>query len=182
MFTFLSTITVAHQKFFCWIFTHHVITKYTHYITLLHTIHEHLHLYILWNSVVIKYEVVSKILRNGATIYTAVVVARSTGPNRPNCEFRVLLRRFTATAWKHAKTSPWTLARTDLAASPWQQHISHHWEDPGWITEFLTRWQKRTSRNHSKNERECGTSVYMLERTTLRVMAVNRPYGEFYDF
>jgi DNA-directed RNA polymerase subunit N (RpoN/RPB10) len=38
------------------------------------------------------YEVVSKIFRTGAAIYTAVVVARSTGPNRPNCEFRVLLR------------------------------------------------------------------------------------------
>jgi hypothetical protein len=40
----------------------------------------------------VPYEVVSKILRIGAAIYTAVVVARSTGPNRPNCEFRVLLR------------------------------------------------------------------------------------------
>jgi hypothetical protein len=30
------------------------------------------------------YEVVSKIFRNSAAIYTAVVVARSTGPNRPN--------------------------------------------------------------------------------------------------
>jgi hypothetical protein len=43
------------------------------------------------------YEVVSKIFRTGAAIYTAVVVARSTGPNRPNCEFRDLLRRFAAT-------------------------------------------------------------------------------------
>jgi hypothetical protein len=43
------------------------------------------------------YEVVSKIFRNGPAIYTADVVARSTGPNRPNCEFRVLLRRFAAT-------------------------------------------------------------------------------------
>jgi hypothetical protein len=65
-----------------------------------------------------KYEVVSKIFRTGAAIYTEVVVARSTGPNRPNCEFRVLLQRFAATAWKRAKTSPRTLARTDLAASP----------------------------------------------------------------
>jgi hypothetical protein len=37
------------------------------------------------------YEVLSKIYRIGAAIYTAVVVARS-------CEFRVLLRRFAATA------------------------------------------------------------------------------------
>jgi hypothetical protein len=35
--------------------------------------------------------VTSKIFRFGAAIYTAVVVARSTGPNRPNCEFRFLL-------------------------------------------------------------------------------------------
>jgi hypothetical protein len=33
-------------------------------------------------------KVVSKIFRTGVAIYTAVVVARSTGPNRPNCEFR----------------------------------------------------------------------------------------------
>jgi hypothetical protein len=36
------------------------------------------------------HEVVSKIFRPDAEIYTAVVVVRSTGPNRPNCEFRVL--------------------------------------------------------------------------------------------
>jgi hypothetical protein len=39
----------------------------------------------------VSYEEVSKIFRNGAAIYTAVVVARRTDPNRPNCEFRVLL-------------------------------------------------------------------------------------------
>jgi hypothetical protein len=44
------------------------------------------------------FEVVSKIFRTGVTIYTAVVVARSTCPDRSNCEFRVLLRRFAATA------------------------------------------------------------------------------------
>jgi hypothetical protein len=36
--------------------------------------------------------------RTGAAIYTATAVARSTGPNRPYCEFRVLLRRFAGTA------------------------------------------------------------------------------------
>jgi hypothetical protein len=30
------------------------------------------------------YDVVSKIFRTGAAIYTAVVVARSTGPKKPN--------------------------------------------------------------------------------------------------
>jgi hypothetical protein len=44
------------------------------------------------------YEVVSKIFRTGAAIYTAVVVARSASPNTPNGEFRVLLRRFAAIA------------------------------------------------------------------------------------
>jgi hypothetical protein len=29
---------------------------------------------------------------------------------------------------------------------------------------------------------ENGTSVYMREGTTSRVMVANRPYGEFYDF
>jgi hypothetical protein len=50
-----------------------------------------------FTSCEILYEVVSKILWTGAAIYTAVVVARSTGLNRPNCEFRVLLRSFAAT-------------------------------------------------------------------------------------
>jgi hypothetical protein len=51
------------------------------------------------------YEVVSKIFRTGAAIHTAAVTAQRICPNRPNCEFRVLLRRFAATAWKRAKTS-----------------------------------------------------------------------------
>jgi hypothetical protein len=37
------------------------------------------------------YEVESKIFRTGAAIYTTVVVARNTCPNRPDFEFRVLL-------------------------------------------------------------------------------------------
>jgi hypothetical protein len=66
------------------------------------------------------YEVVSKIFRTVATIYTTAVVAWITSHNRPNCEFRVILRRFAVTAWKRTKMSPRTLARTDLAALPWQ--------------------------------------------------------------
>jgi hypothetical protein len=76
------------------------------------------------------YEVLSKTFRTGGAIYTSVVVARSTGLNRPNCEFRVLLRRFAATAWKRAKMSPRTLARTGLAASPWQRSVSHFRRHP----------------------------------------------------
>jgi hypothetical protein len=32
------------------------------------------------------------------------------------------------------------------------------------------------------NGGDSGTGVYMRERTTSRVMAADRPYGEFYDF
>jgi hypothetical protein len=34
----------------------------------------------------------------------------------------------------------------------------------------------------SKNGGDGGTSVYTQEGTTLRVMAADRPYGEFHDF
>jgi hypothetical protein len=33
-----------------------------------------------------------------------------------------------------------------------------------------------------KTEESVGTGVYMREGTTSRVMAVDRPYGDFYDF
>jgi hypothetical protein len=46
----------------------------------------------------------------------------------------------------------------------------------------LTLSQKRTSRKRSKNGRDGGTDVYTWEGTTSRVMAADRPYGEFYDF
>jgi hypothetical protein len=76
------------------------------------------------------YEVVSKIFRTGVAIYIAIVVARGIAPNRPNCEFRVILRRFMATAWKRAKTSPRNLTRIDLAASYWQRPVSHYRPHP----------------------------------------------------
>ena len=37
-------------------------------------------------------------------------------------------------------------------------------------------------RNHSKNEGDGGTCVYVREGTTLRVTAADRPYGEFNHF
>jgi hypothetical protein len=41
-------------------------------------------------------------------------------PGRPNSQFRLLLWRFTVTAWKCAKTSTWALATKELAvASRW---------------------------------------------------------------
>jgi hypothetical protein len=46
----------------------------------------------------------------------------------------------------------------------------------------LTLRQKRTSRKRSKTGGDGGTGVYMREETTSRVMAADRPYGEFYDF
>jgi hypothetical protein len=39
-----------------------------------------------------------------------------------------------------------------------------------------------TSRKRSKNGGDGGTVVYMREETTSRVMAVDRPYGEFMIF
>jgi hypothetical protein len=46
----------------------------------------------------------------------------------------------------------------------------------------LTFWEKRTSSKRSTNGGEGGTGVYMREGNTSRVMAADRPYGEFYDF
>jgi hypothetical protein len=46
----------------------------------------------------------------------------------------------------------------------------------------LTLWQIRTSRKRSIYGGDGGTDVYMREGTNSRVMAADRPYGEFYDF
>jgi hypothetical protein len=48
--------------------------------------------------------------------------------------------------------------------------------------EYLTFWQKRTSRKRPKNGGDGGTGVYMREGTTSRVITADRPFGEFYDF
>jgi hypothetical protein len=50
------------------------------------------------------------------------------------------------------------------------------------IEEIQTESQKRTSRKRFKNGGDGGTGVYMQEGNTSRVMVVDRPYGEFYDF
>jgi hypothetical protein len=44
---------------------------------------------------------------------------------RPNSQCRTLLWWFTVTAWKCAKTSPWTLATKELAVASRQRTISH---------------------------------------------------------
>jgi hypothetical protein len=46
----------------------------------------------------------------------------------------------------------------------------------------LTFWLERTSRKRSKNWGNAGTDDSMRKGTTSRVMADDRPYGEFYDF
>jgi hypothetical protein len=48
--------------------------------------------------------------------------------------------------------------------------------------ECLTLWQKRTSRKRFKHGRDGGTTVYVREGTTSRMIAADRPYGEFYEF
>jgi hypothetical protein len=40
---------------------------------------------------------------------------------------------------------------------------------------------EKTSRKYSKNGGDGGTGIYMRKGTTSRVMAADRPYGEFYD-
>ena len=88
-------------------------------------------------------------------------------PNRPNYEFWVLLQQFVATAWKRAKTSPQTLTRTDLAASPWQRPVSHVHPHPAVFGEkqngchpsptvlpwFGTLWLLPISKNEIEAER-----------------------------
>jgi hypothetical protein len=50
------------------------------------------------------------------------------------------------------------------------------------LQRVLDTLTERTSRKRSKNGGYIGTGVYMREGTISRVMAADRPYGEFYDF
>jgi hypothetical protein len=58
--------------------------------------------------------------------------------------------------------------------------VWYHWRPNR--RQCLTFSQKRTSMKRSKNGGDGGTDVYMKEGTTSRVMAADRPHGEFYDF
>jgi hypothetical protein len=55
-------------------------------------------------------------------------------------------------------------------------------EIPAELQRVLDTLTEKDFKQHSKNEGDGGTDVYMWEGTTLRVMAADRPYGEFYDF
>ena len=66
-----------------------------------------------------------------------------------------------------------------------------NWKDAGLVPlrryrpnsrECWTLWQKMSSRKRSKNGGDGGTGVYVREGTTSRMMAANRPNGEFWDF
>jgi hypothetical protein len=84
---------------------------------------------------------VPKIFQTGAAIYTAVVVAQTTGPKGSNCEFWVYRDVFMATAWKRAKTSSpdfgengpgcftMTTPRLTLPSSP-----SNFWQNIKWLS------------------------------------------------
>jgi hypothetical protein len=162
-------------------------------------------------------------------MYTAVVLARNTGPNRPDCEFRVLLRllrrlrekvrRRRPELWREqtwllhhdndpSHTSVLTqqfLAKHKITFIPYAQYSpdlapcdlslfpkiklklkGRRFDTTGKIQaesqSAACHWQKRTSRKRSINEGDRGTGVYTREGTTSRVMAADRPYGEFYYF
>jgi hypothetical protein len=55
-------------------------------------------------------------------------------------------------------------------------------ENQAELQRVLDTLTERTSRKCSKDGGVSGNGVYMREGTTSRVMATDRPYGEFYDF
>jgi len=94
------------------------------------------------------------------------------------------------TKWLSSLTHPTPLIWHPVTSS-YFQNWNWSWEDASLIPmrryrpnrrECLTLWYERTYRKCSKNGGKGGTGVYMQDRTTSRVAAAERPYGEFYDF
>jgi hypothetical protein len=135
----------------------------------------------------------------GDCVKTCEDVAPNFGENRPGC-FTMTTPRPTllsspSSFWRKTK---WLSSPTHCSPLIWHpvtsfyfQKWNWNWKDVGLIPlrrcrpnrrECLTHWQKMTSRRRSKNEGDGGIDVYMREGTTSRVMAADRPYGEFNDF
>jgi len=108
---------------------------------------------------------------------------------------RLTLPSLPTSFWRKTKLLLSPTHRTPLiwhpVTSSYFQKWNWSWKDAGSIPlrssrpnrrEYLTLWQKRTSRKRSRNGADGGTGVYMREGTTTGVTAADRPYGEFYDF
>ena len=128
----------------------------------------------------------------GDCVKTCEDIAPNFGENRPGC-LTMTVPHLTLSS---SPTSSWRKTKLLLSPTHCTPLISHpvtssyfwnwnwSWKDAGLIPlrrsrpnrrEFLTLWQKRTSRNRSKNGGDVGTGVYMREGTSSRVTAAGRP-------
>jgi hypothetical protein len=132
----------------------------------------------------------------GDCVTTCEDVAQNFGENRPGCFImttpRLTLPLSPSSFWRNTK---WLSSATHRTALIWlpvtflfpkmKFKLKGRRFDTIEIRsnrrECVTLWQKRSSRKLSKNGGDGGTGVYMREGTTSRVMATDRPYGEFYD-
>jgi hypothetical protein len=135
----------------------------------------------------------------GDCVKTSEDVASKFGENRLGrvtmTTLHLKLPSSPSSFWRNTKWLSSPTHRTHLiwhpANSSYFQKWNWSWKDADLIPlrrsrpnrrECLTLWQKRTSRKRSINGIDGGTCVYMWEGTISRVMAADRPYGEFYDF
>jgi hypothetical protein len=98
-------------------------------------------------------------------------------PGRPNSQFRILLWRFTATAWKCGKTSPklwqqknWLLHRDDMTIVPHPPYFSVSW---------LEIQMNRGDRGRITSSAEHPTE-HNFRGITSRVMTASRPKVSFW--